>query len=119
MSGAANSDADVYALDFVFLYHGGLCMKLPKEILVLSTTYAISRQKDLAKDEGLDGYADPRSRKIVLDDELKGDYLTRVFWHEVGHCFAFESGLHDALSHPSAVEMFAENFGAFLSQIKP
>lgn len=87
-----------------------------KTIKVLGETYRVVFKKNLMESEGLEGYADPHNYLIVVDASLKGRARLKAFWHEVGHAFAFESGLHEFLS-ADAREMFAQTFSVFLCQL--
>lgn len=87
---------------------------------MLGESYEILYEKGLSDKDGLEGYTDPHGYKIVIDSSFKEKgkerALDKVFWHEVGHAFAFESGLHEFLS-ADAREMFAQTFSVFLCQL--
>lgn len=93
-------------------------MKIPKSVDVLGETYSVKFIKGLAENQGLDGYADPENYVIALDERLKKNtrVLKRVYWHEVAHCFAFESGLAESLSR-EAIEMFCQNLSGMICQL--
>jgi len=94
-------------------------MKIPKSINVLGVPYTVHFEKGLSEAHGLDGYADPSQYRIVLEEGLKSNArcLKRVFLHEVAHCFAFESGLHDVLER-QAIEFFCQNLSGLLVTMK-
>ena len=88
-----------------------------KEIKVLGVPYKLLRKKGLMEDEGIEGYCDLHNYEIVLDESLRERAFDKVFWHEVGHAYAHECGLHETLS-PDAREMFAQTFSVFLCSLK-
>lgn len=99
------------------------CMKqfkLPKRIRVLTEVYRVKLIKGLVERDGCDGCLDPYLFLISLDNTLlnKPRALKRTFYHEVGHAFCFESGLHEFLSAQS-LEMFCQNFSALICQMNP
>lgn len=94
-------------------------MKTPKSIMVLSEEYKIKLVDGLMERDQLEGYVDPHSFTIYLDKSLQKNQRAfwRTYWHEVGHAFAMESGLHEVLS-AQAIEMFCQNFSAVMIQSK-
>lgn len=87
-----------------------------REIKILGVAYKIVRKSNLMEDDGLEGYADLHNYEIVLDASLSGKALAKAFWHEVGHAYAYECGLHETLG-TQAREMFAQTFAVFLCSL--
>ncbi len=92
-------------------------MKLPPRITVLSEVYKVKWKRGLAESQGADGMCDPMAYTIYLDASLKTNprALKRIFWHEVGHAFCFESGLHENLPL-AGIEMYCQAFSGFMCQ---
>lgn len=88
-----------------------------KRIKVLGESYQI-KLVDGLMDEGIEGLCCPHQYLIKIDKSLfknKRAYK-KVLWHEIGHAFAFESGLHEFLSAQS-LEMFCQTFSNFMCQL--
>lgn len=92
-------------------------MKIPRRVNVLSEVYLVKWQRGLRESHGADGMCDPDKYTIYLDPALRSNarVLKRVLWHEIGHAYCFESGLHENL-HLQAIEMFCQNFSALVCQ---
>ena len=88
-------------------------MKLPKQVSVLGETYVIKRIASLMEREGCEGWCCSHTYTIAIDSSIKGRALAKVYFHEVGHAFAFESGLHEFMN-PQSREMFAQAFANFM-----
>lgn len=92
-----------------------------KKIMILGESYKLIYKKGLSEREGLEGYADPHRYEIVIDSSFlekgKERAHAKVFWHEVGHAYAFESGVHEFLG-ADAREMFAQTFSVFMCSLK-
>lgn len=93
--------------------------KLPSSIKVLTETYKVRVVKGLIESEQAEGMCDPGKYTIYIDDSLllTPRALKRTFYHEVGHAFAFECGLHECLA-ASSIEMFCQSFSALICQVK-
>ena len=52
---------------------------------------------------------------IIIDESLRKNnpVMLRVLWHEIGHAFALESGLHE-YTHTQAQEQFCQTFSALV-----
>lgn len=87
-----------------------------KSIMVLGQRYRIKRIRGLMKRDGLEGYVESHKFLIGIDSSLKGLVFKKVLYHEAGHAFAFETGLHEFLS-PQALELFCQSFAAFITQL--
>jgi hypothetical protein len=94
-------------------------MRVPKQVNVLGETYKIRLVAGLVTREHAEGYLEPDKFLISLDSKLVENerYFWRVYWHEVGHAFAHESGLHEFMS-AQALEMFCQAFSALMVQMK-
>lgn len=94
-------------------------MKFAKTIKVLGEVYKVSLVEGLIESEQAEGLCCPTSYTISIDSSLTSSprAFLKCYWHEVGHAFAFESGLHDSLS-PQACEMFAQAFSNFICKLK-
>lgn len=93
-------------------------MKTPKRITVLGQAYRIRVVSGLMRDHDAEGMYLPQKRTILIDRELLEfpDYALRTLWHEIGHAYALESGLHESLS-PDALEQFCQTFSAVVIEI--
>lgn len=91
-------------------------MRLPKTVTVLGEVYKIKLVTGLMEADGVEGFCDAHLYMICIDKSIKKRALAKVYWHEVGHAFAYESGLHEFLS-PQAREMFAQTFSNFMCKI--
>lgn len=91
--------------------------KLPKKVLVLGETYFVKRIKNLTEKENIEGYVEAHKYTIGIDSSLKGKYMWRVFYHELGHAFCYESGLHEILSG-QALELFCQGFSGLILSLK-
>lgn len=91
--------------------------RLPKSIDVLGTEYRVTRITGLSARDGIEGFCSASEYIIALDAKLKGKYLKRIFFHEVGHAFSYECGLFDALNSNEACEMFCQSFSALICQL--
>lgn len=72
-------------------------MKLPSFIMVRGEKWVV-RVEELPLDDDanpVSGFADGSKKEIVLDQELKGNDLIEVFFHEYAHALAFEVGIDD------------------------
>lgn len=94
-------------------------MKVPKTVKVLGEVYNVRLVEGLINDEGAEGMCCPTTYTISIDPTLLAEprAFLKCYWHEVGHAFAFESGLHDSLS-PQACEMFCQAFSNFICKLK-
>ncbi len=94
-------------------------MKWPKQVTVLGKLYRVSYVRGLMERDECEGFCAPAKFEIVIDRELLKypEYARRTFYHEVGHAFAIESGLHETLSADS-IEMFCQAFSSFICSLK-
>lgn len=94
-------------------------MKIAKTVRVLGEVYKVRLAKGLIEREQAEGLCCPYTYTISIDASLIDNprAFLKCYWHEVGHAFAFESGLHDSLS-PQACEMFAQAFSNFVCKLK-
>lgn len=92
-------------------------MKLPKSIQILGQPYRIVLDKGLIKREGIEGYVLAYEYVIGIDASLKGLVLRRVLYHEIGHAYCYESGLHEILTGQS-LEQFCQTFSGLLESLK-
>lgn len=92
-------------------------MRLPKKISVLGHDYKIARVRGLMEKEGIEGSCSSHEFLISVDASLKGLVLRRVLYHEIGHAYCYESGLHEIMSH-QALEMFCQTFSGLLESLK-
>ena len=90
-----------------------------KSITILGEVYKIKLIKGLMESEGVEGYVEPHDYEICIDAGLARNkrVFLRTFYHEVGHAFAFESGLHEFLSG-QALEMFCQSFSKVMCDLK-
>lgn len=88
-------------------------MRLPKIVGVLGEVYKIKLVSKLMEREGCEGWCCSHTYTIAIDSSITGRALEKVYWHEVGHAFAFESGLHEFMN-PQSREMFAQCFANFM-----
>lgn len=93
-------------------------MKLPKRISVLGQSYAVKVVEGLMKDHGAEGMYLPQKHTILIDQELLKypNYCLRTLWHEIGHAYALESGLHEILD-AGALEQFCQTFSLCVIQL--
>lgn len=92
-------------------------MKLPKKISVLGQEYKIKQVKGLMEKENIEGSCSSHEYLISVDASLKGLVLRRVLYHEIGHAYCYESGLHEIMSH-QALEMFCQTFSGLIESLK-
>lgn len=80
---------------------------IPESVNILGQVYKVT----FASLSKADGKANPKTYEIKLSKRLKKHpkYLLRVFWHEVAHAYAFESGLWENLDE-QAIEQFCQTF---------
>lgn len=90
------------------------------KICILGETYTLNFVKGLIDSEGLEGFCDAHSFKICVDASLKENkrVLKRVLLHEICHAYAFESGLHEVLSH-QALEQFCQTMSSVIGKLHP
>ena len=86
-------------------------MSIPKTIKIGRVKYKI-KFKDI--EGSCLGYheASKNVRNIVIDNELKGNVLYNVFFHELTHAILYEIG-----SEESENELFVQSFGNVLQQV--
>ena len=82
--------------------------RLPRHVDVLGVRYEVRRDRKLLK-QGLDGLCLKQDKRILVAHWLRGDPMWAVFYHEMAHALAYESGMSDFM-HPAAEEMFAQAF---------
>jgi len=80
-----------------------------KKVCILGTDYTIeqrTRSEDAYLD-GVDGYCDKTSKRIVVAHDPDSNelddyeaYKRKVLRHEIIHAFLFESGLQENFGHP-------------------
>lgn len=92
---------------------------MPKKIMVLGVEYKLIFKPGLMENEGCEGLCDLHEYTITIDKSLLSNVraFEKVFWHEVGHAFAHECGLHEVLDH-QAREMFCQCFAVFMCSQK-
>lgn len=92
---------------------------MPKKVLVLGVEYKLLLKEGLMEREGCEGITDLHEYTITIDKSLvfKPKAFEKVYWHEVAHAFAHESGLHEILDE-GAREMFAQTFSVFMCSQK-
>jgi hypothetical protein len=73
----------------------------------------VVREKNLAATQGLAGYFDPATKKIVVDDELKGRELLGTLWHEIDHALKHRVGLFQTRMSSDVHEVSAETSSTF------
>lgn len=92
-------------------------MKLPKKISILGQDYTIKPVKGLMERESIEGSCSSHEFLISVDASLRGLVLRRVLYHEIGHAFCYESGLHEILTG-QALEQFCQTFSGLYESLK-
>lgn len=90
-----------------------------KSISILGEIYQLKHVIGLMERDGCEGYCDPHSYTIFVDDSLRRNnkrVYRRVLLHEICHAYAFESGLHEFMSH-QACEMFAQSMSGLVDTL--
>jgi hypothetical protein len=74
--------------------------------------------KGLIERDGVEGFVEPHKFLICIDASLKKNkrVFDRVLAHELCHCYAFESGLHEILSH-QALEQFCQTMSSLICSL--
>lgn len=90
-----------------------------KSVSILGEIYQLKHVIGLMERDGCEGYCDPHSYTIFIDDSLRRNnrrVYRRVLLHEICHAYAFESGLHEFMSH-QACEMFAQSMSGLVDTL--
>lgn len=85
--------------------------RLPRKVRILTRVYQIKVNNEIQK------YAEcDRHNCVITINKKKCEtpaVIAQTLWHEIGHAFAWESGMCNFLES-MAEEMFVENFAALI-----
>lgn len=90
----------------------------PFKIPILTEEYTVKVTPKLMENEKAEGLVRPHEHLIEIDEELiKNERVfLRVLWHEIGHAYSLESGLHEFITSQAA-EQFCQTFSALIIQL--
>ncbi len=88
---------------------------LPKKVRVLTRWYKVQR------DDSIDAMGKCDWNKGIITINVGFHELpcqvTRTLWHEIGHAYSWESGLHSTKLTMDAEEFFCETFSALICDL--